>query len=198
LIGRFGAIRHFDAIGVLAVKPYDNMTESPMKALPGEALNVRRNHWQAGCKTLVVSFRRLNMRIAEVMSRNVVVVPADATVVEAAELMKNYNIGFLPVVSSNVLVGVLTDRDIVVNAIGRGMNPHLALVRSIMTSKPVWCYEHDVLTDAADILADNHLHRLVVIDSKGKITGLLSIDDLAAHMSSDRLLGIVFRHVAAA
>jgi CBS domain-containing protein len=138
------------------------------------------------------------MRVAEVMSRNVVMVPAEATVVEAAELMKNYNIGFLPVVSANVLVGVLTDRDIVINAIGRGMNPNLTPVRSIMTGKPVWCYEHDVLTDAADILSDHHLHRLVVVDSNGSITGLLSIDDLAAHMSSDRLLGIVLRQIAAA
>jgi CBS domain-containing protein len=44
------------------------------------------------------------MQIADVMTRNVVMVPADATVVEAAELMKNHDIGFLPVVSSNILV----------------------------------------------------------------------------------------------
>ena len=138
------------------------------------------------------------MRVADVMSRNVVVVPGEATLVEAAKLMKNHEIGFLPVVSSNVLVGVLTDRDIVVNGIGRGMNPNLTLVRTIVAGKPVCCYEHDVLTDAADILADNHLHRLIVIDSNNNITGLLSIDDLAAHMSSDRLLGIVLRRVAVA
>jgi CBS domain-containing protein len=138
------------------------------------------------------------MRVDEVMTRNVVVVPADATLVEAAEMMRRHDIGFLPVVSSDVLVGVVTDRDIVVRAIGKGKNPYLTLVRTIMSGKPICCYEYDVLTDAADILADNHLRRLIVIDSNGKITGLLSIDDLAAHMSSDRLLGNVLRQINAA
>ena len=89
------------------------------------------------------------MRVAEVMSRNVVMVPAEATVVEAAELMKNYNIGFLPVVSANVLVGVLTDRDIVINAIGRGMNPNLTPVRSIMSQKRL-------ATKVQKLLGDSH------------------------------------------
>jgi CBS domain-containing protein len=67
-----------------------------------------------------------------------------------------------------------------------------------MSDKPVWCYEHDVLTEAADILANNRLHRLIVVDSNNNVVGLLSLDDLAAYMSSDRLLGIVLRNVTAA
>jgi CBS domain-containing protein len=138
------------------------------------------------------------MRVADVMTRNVVVVPGDATLVEAAELMKNHDIGLLPVVSSDTLVGVVTDRDIIVRGIGKGMNAYLTPVRTIMSRSPICCYDHDVLTDAADILADNHLRRLIVIDGNRTVTGLLSIDDLAAHMSSDRLLGTVFRQVSAA
>lgn len=138
------------------------------------------------------------MRVAEIMTRNVVLIPADATLVEAAELMRKHDIGFLPVVTSGLLVGVVTDRDIVVEGLGTGMNPYLALVRSVMSDKPVCCYEYDVLTDAADILADNHVHRLIVVDSNNNVTGLLSLDDLAAYMSSDRLLGIVLRNVTAA
>jgi len=142
--------------------------------------------------------QEVNMRVAEVMSQNVVVIPADATLVEAAELMRRHNIGFLPVTSSDTLVGVVTDRDIVVRGIGKGMNPHLTLVRTIMSTKPICCYEHDVLTDAADILSDNHLHRLIVVDSNNKATGLLSIDDLAEYMSSDRLLGTLVRNIGTA
>jgi CBS domain-containing protein len=138
------------------------------------------------------------MRVAEIMSRNVVVIPGDATLVEAAGLMRTHNIGFLPVVTSNMLVGVVTDRDVVVRGLGTGMNPYVTLVRSVMSDKPIWCYEYDVLTDAADILANNHLHRLIVVDSNNNVTGLLSIDDLAAYMSSDRLLGTVLRDITAA
>jgi CBS domain-containing protein len=138
------------------------------------------------------------MRVSEIMTRNVVGVPAEATLVEAAELMRNHGIGFLPVTASDVLVGVITDRDLVVRALAKGMNPHLTPVRLVMSTKAVWCYEDDVLTDVADILAKNHVHRLIVLDSSRRVTGLLSVDDLAANMSSDRLLGDVIRRVSAA
>jgi CBS domain-containing protein len=132
------------------------------------------------------------------MTRNVVAVPVDATLVEAAEFMRDHNIGFLPVIASDVLVGVITDRDLVVRAICENMHPALTPVRSVMSTKPVWCYEEDVLTDAADILANNHVHRLIVVDSDRKLCGLLSLDDLAAHMSSNRLLSNLVRQVSAA
>jgi CBS domain-containing protein len=138
------------------------------------------------------------MRVSEVMSRDVVTVPVDATLVEAAELMKAYSIGFLPVVASNIVVGVLTDRDLVVRGMCERANPYLTPVRSVMSPEVIWCEEQDVLTDAADILADNQVHRLVVLDKDGKLAGLLSLDDMAAKMSSDRLLGDLVRHVTAA
>jgi CBS domain-containing protein len=138
------------------------------------------------------------MRVGEVMPHDVVAVPVDATIVEAAELMKKYDIGFLPVVASDVLVGVLTDRDIVIRGICERANPYLTPVRSVMSAKPVWCYADDVLTGAADILSENHVRRLIVVDSNKRCVGLLSLDDLAAKMSSDRLLGDLVRHVSAA
>jgi len=138
------------------------------------------------------------MRVGEIMTRNVVTVPVDATLTEAAGLMKAYEIGFLPVVAGDILVGVVTDRDLVTRGMCERMNPLLTPVREVMSTTTVWCYAHDVLTDAADILADNHLRRLVVVDTNNKLVGLLSLDDLAAHMSSDRLLGDLLRHVTAA
>lgn len=138
------------------------------------------------------------MRVGEIMSGNVVSVPVYATLLEASELMRNHDIGFLPVIASDIVVGVVTDRDIVVRGIGEGKNPNIAEVQYVMSTKPICCYEDDVLTDAADILATNHLHRLVVVDDNNKLAGLLSIDDLAAHMSSDRVLGDLLRHVSAA
>ena len=137
------------------------------------------------------------MRVSDAMSREVVTVPVDATLVEAAELMKAYSIGFLPVIAANLVVGVLTDRDLVVRGMCERANPYLTLVRSVMSPEVIWCEEDDVLTDAADILAENQVHRLVVLDRNRKLAGLLSLDDLAAKMSSDRLLGDTVRHVSA-
>jgi CBS domain-containing protein len=137
------------------------------------------------------------MRVAEVMTRLVIAVPVDATIVEAAELMKKHDIGFLPVVADDILVGVLTDRDLVVRGMCERASPYLTPVRAIMSTTPIWCYEHNVLTEAADILAENRLHRLIVVDSNKRVVGLLSIDDLAAKMSSDRLLGDLLRQISA-
>ena len=136
------------------------------------------------------------MRVDEVMTRDVVTVPIEATIAEAAELMKNHGIGFLPVVADDILIGVVTDRDLVVRGMYERANPYLTPVRSVMSTIPLWCYAHDVLTDAADILAENRIHRLVVVDADKRLVGLLSIDDLAAKMSSDRLLGDLVRHVS--
>jgi CBS domain-containing protein len=137
------------------------------------------------------------MRVGEIMTRPVISVPVDATIAEAAELMKRYDIGFLPVIAGDILVGVVTDRDLVIRGICERANPYITPVRSVMSTSPVWCYEYDVLTDAADILADNLVHRLIVVDSNKRLVGLLSLDDLAAHMSSDRLLGNLVRQVSA-
>jgi len=137
------------------------------------------------------------MRVAEIMARNVITIPGDATLVEAAELMSEHNIGFLPVITADVLVGVLTDRDIVVRGLGEGKNPYTTLVRSVMSSEPVWCYDDDVLTDTVDITQID-VRRLVVVDNNNNLCGLLSLDDLAAHMSSDRLLSGVIRELSAA
>ena len=94
-------------------------------------------------------------------------------------------------------MGVLTDRDIVIRGMCERANPYSTPVRSVMSTDPIWCYADDVLTNAADILADNHVRRLIVVDNNKKLAGLLSLDDLAAKMSSDRLLGDVLRQVSA-
>src|SRR5262245_56860201 len=104
------------------------------------------------------------MRVDEAMTRDVVTVPVDATIAEAADLMKNYDIGFLPVVAGDILVGVVTDRDLVVRGMSEHANPYLTPLRAVLSTAPVWCYGHDVLIDAADILADNRVHRLLVVD----------------------------------
>ena len=69
------------------------------------------------------------MRVGEIMTRDVVAVPVDATLVEAARLMRDHEIGFLPVIASGVVVGVITDRDLVVRGMGQNLNAALTPVR---------------------------------------------------------------------
>jgi CBS domain-containing protein len=138
------------------------------------------------------------MKISEVMSRNVAVTSPDATLKMAAELMRDRNIGFMPVMRNGSVVGVVTDRDIVVRSICDGLDPEITKVRDVMTRSSFQCYEDQVLTDAARIFSFNRVRRLLVFNRDKKLVGLLSLDDLAAKMSSDRLLGTVVRKVVAA
>lgn len=138
------------------------------------------------------------MKISEVMNRDIATISPDANLVEAATVMRTRNIGFLPVLEEGKVVGVVTDRDIVIRSICEDHSPLSNKVYDIMTPTPIWCYEDEVLTDAAKVLAGHHIRRLIVFDRNKKLAGLLSLDDLAAKMSSDRLLGSVLRQVTAA
>jgi len=137
------------------------------------------------------------MRVGDIMTRDVLTVSAKANLVVAAKKMRVRNIGFLPVVENGGVVGVVTDRDIALRGLGEGRIPELTTIREIMTPTIFWCREDDVLTDAARTMEETQVRRLLVLNETKRLVGLLSLDDLAAHMSSDRLLGIVLRHVAA-
>jgi CBS domain-containing protein len=142
--------------------------------------------------------KEVNMRVSDVMNRDVATVSSDASLVEAAGVMRTRNIGLLPVVEEGKVVGVLTDRDIVIRSVYEDQSPVTTRVQDVMTPTSIWCYEEDVLTDAAKVLADHQIRRLLVFDRRKNLVGLLSLDDLAARMSSDRLLGSVLRQVTAA
>jgi CBS domain-containing protein len=135
------------------------------------------------------------MRVSQVMTRGVETVSSEDTLVIAARKMRINDVGFLPVLEKGAVVGVITDRDITLRGLGEALTPELTSVGEIMTPGIVCCYEDDVITEAAKIMEINHVRRLLVLNDANRFVGLLSLDDLAAHMSSDRLLGIVLRHV---
>ncbi len=139
------------------------------------------------------------MKVRDVMTCDVEAIRMNSSLVGAAKLMRRENIGFLPVMNENeTVVGVVTDRDLVVRGLSEGRNVYMTRVSEVMTPAAVWCYADDVLTEAAEMMEVNHIRRLLVLDGAKRLVGLLSLDDLAARMSSDRLLGTVLRSVSAA
>jgi CBS domain-containing protein len=132
------------------------------------------------------------------MTRDVEVITPDTRVVDAAKLMRRRNIGFLPVVEDGFVSGVVTDRDLLMRGVSEWRNPYTTTVQHVMTRATIWCYADEVLTEAARLMEDNHIRRLPVLDSHRRLVGILSLDDLAANMSSDRLLATVVRNVMAA
>jgi CBS domain-containing protein len=119
------------------------------------------------------------MKVSHVMTTRFAVVPSQATLVEAAEEMRRFDIGALPVADSGELVGIVTDRDITVRAVAAGADPRRTRVAEVMTPKVAACSVHDDLVTVVQHMEREQVRRLVVQDDNRQIAGLVSIDDLA-------------------
>lgn len=120
------------------------------------------------------------MQLREIMTRAVEMIPPDATLQFAARRMETENVGFLPVVQGEALVGVITDRDIALRAVARGLNPEKTLVEDAMTREVVSLPENSELEDAADVMEQQKVRRLVVTGKDDNPVGVVSMDKIAA------------------
>ncbi len=137
------------------------------------------------------------MKVSEMMSHNVcVVAPAD-TLSHAAMLMADHDVGSLPVGEDDRLVGFLTDRDIAVRAVARGLGSD-ALVQDVMSSEVKYCFEDDDVDDVAMNMADLEVRRLPVVNRDKRLVGIVSLGNFAQcgerRASQDLLEGVAARH----
>jgi len=136
------------------------------------------------------------MKIKEVMTRNVEVVQPNDSLRSAAQKMRDRDIGFLPVSEGGELIGVVTDRDIAVRAIAGGMNPDAILGREIVTSPVVCCFEDQSVEDAARLMSQNQIRRLVILDrSNNQPVGVVSLGDLSGILN-EKTSGKVLQSVS--
>lgn len=131
------------------------------------------------------------MKVSDVMSRDVEVAESYMMLDEVAELMRAADVGVLPVVESNRLLGVITDRDIVVRAIAHGDDPARTTVRQTMTPESVVVYEEQEIEDAARLMSEHQVRRLLVLDRDGRLVGMLSLGDLCAGAEQARAADVL-------
>ncbi|MFT5875183.1 MAG: CBS domain-containing protein [Clostridium sp.] len=118
------------------------------------------------------------MKVSEIMTKDVISLSVDDTAQHAAELMKEYNIGSIPVNSEEKIIGIVTDRDIILRCVSEGMDIKTQKVRDIMTSNPVVGDENIDVNDAARIMSERQIRRLP-ITAKNQLVGMISLGDLA-------------------
>jgi CBS domain-containing protein len=123
--------------------------------------------------------REATMLLRKIMTRNVEVIRPDATLEEAAEKMKTRNVRALPVCDRKRVVGMITDRDITVRATAEGCDPKTAKVREAMTPDIIYCFEHQDVHEAARIMEEHQIRRLVVVNGDKQLVGIVSLCDLA-------------------
>jgi CBS domain-containing protein len=120
------------------------------------------------------------MKVKEMMTRNVEVIQPNDSLQMAAQKMRDRDIGFLPVYEGDELIGVVTDRDIAIRAIANGTNPNAIVGREIVTSPVVYCFDDQDVEEAARLMRENQIRRLIVLDRKNnQSVGVISLGDLA-------------------
>ncbi len=130
------------------------------------------------------------------MTRNPDTVSPDTLVQDAAEKMREINVGVLPVLDGNQLVGILTDRDITVRSTAEALDPVTARVRDTMSSYPVYIYEDQDAREAAGLMEKHRIRRLPVLDRTNRLVGIVSLGDLAVDTGNVDLSGEVLEQVS--
>ncbi|MFX1675772.1 CBS domain-containing protein [Paraburkholderia sp. A2WS-5] len=117
-------------------------------------------------------------RVHEVMSRHVVSVEPETTIQRAAELMAQHDIGALPVCNAKRIVGMVTDRDLALRALGEGRAP-LEPIAGVATSGVEWCYDDENIDIVQRRMAEAQVRRLPVVNHERELVGALSLGDIA-------------------
>jgi CBS domain-containing protein len=136
------------------------------------------------------------MNISEVMTASVETCSPGDPIQAVAERMGALDVGAIPVSENGQIIGMVTDRDIVVRAVAKGEDPGACKVGDVMTPDVVFCSPDDTVLDAARLMAARQVRRLVVLDDQKKLCGILTLGDLALEGEDDKLMGRVLEHIS--
>lgn len=118
------------------------------------------------------------MKLNEVMQSDVETVSPDTPVREVARRMRDGNIGFLPILDGETLVGVVTDRDVVLRSVAQSKDADTTPVRDIMSMEVVCCFDDESLEHAKAMMSDHRVRRLPVISRDHRLIGVVNMADV--------------------
>ncbi|SCL15893.1 CBS domain-containing protein [Micromonospora inyonensis] len=128
-------------------------------------------------------------RVSDVMTRQVVYLSTETPLDEAARVMKEADIGDVVVTDGATLAGMLTDRDIVVRAVAERSDPATTTIGSIVTREVVMIDQHCSTAEAAALMRERGVRRILVCDADRKLVGIVSLGDLATQLDPNSALG---------
>lgn len=137
----------------------------------------------------------------DVMTPNPVCCLPTDNVTLVAEIMKNKNIGPIPVIENaetGKLIGIVTDRDLALKIVGEGRDAKSTKVEAVMTRKVVTCRSDDDLQVALNAMSDHQLRRIVIVDSGNKVVGIISQADVATRVNQSEKTAEVVKDISQA
>jgi CBS domain-containing protein len=135
------------------------------------------------------------MELRDIMTKHVHVVTPATTIQQAAQMMRDLDTGILPVCDDQAIIGLLTDRDIVVRALAEGKEAESA-VTDAMTGNVVCMYEDDDVEEAAQMMEEKQIRRLIVLNRNQELAGIVSLADLSREVGDEGLSGEVLKNVS--
>jgi CBS domain-containing protein len=125
------------------------------------------------------------MKVSQLMTKNVSVADLETTLEEIATMMRDEDAGAIPVLDDDNLVGIVTDRDIVLRCIAEGRDPVGTTSEEILSGDLTTIRPNDDIDAAAHLMAQRQVRRLPVVDESGKLVGMLSLGDIAVKEDGD-------------
>ena len=120
------------------------------------------------------------MKVREVMTAQVRTVRPDTSIFEIARLMRDQDIGCVPVAENDKLVGMVTDRDIVIRALAESQDVDASTARNVMSPQMLYCFEDQDVNDVLQNMGEQQVRRMPVVDRDKRLVGVVSIGDLSA------------------
>ena len=119
------------------------------------------------------------MKIKDIMTARVEVLRTNNSLREAAEKMRAVDVGSLPVLDSDRVVGIVTDRDIIIRGTAEGRDPNTTTVQDVMTRDIYHCFPDDDVKEAVKRMSEKKVRRLLVMNKDDRLVGIASLSDLA-------------------
>ena len=139
-----------------------------------------------------------NRRIRDVMTSNPVCVSERDTIREVARIMAREDTGVVPVVDGKKVIGMITDRDIVVRLVAEGKDPANAHVNEAMTKTVRAVKEDDTVNDALNVMSSSQVRRVPVVNDRNEIVGIVSMKDVAETGNQEGKVGRAMEDISSA
>nr|BFD63852.1 CBS domain-containing protein [Bdellovibrio sp. HM001] len=136
------------------------------------------------------------MKVKEIMHKKADVINRDHTVREAAQMMARGDYGCLPVEENDKMIGMITDRDITIRLVAKGLDPNNTKVSECMSSGIDFCYEDDDLEQVGRLMGSNKVRRMPVINREKRLVGMLSLGDIANKSRDQELTQNILSNVS--
>ena len=136
------------------------------------------------------------MKVHEIMTSGAHCVGPDVSLIRAATLMRELNVGSLPVCEGHRLMGIITDRDVAIRGVAEGRDLEGTPVRAIMSPEVIYAYEDQDLADAARVMEINQVRRLPILNREKRLVGVLSLGDVAVDGHNERLSAEALREIS--